>query len=111
MGTPFASGVQPSFALKMSASSSSQRASASPSSGVSNSTVSTSWPSTASIITWYSELVPSVALMTSSTWAGNMLQPFTLNMSSVRPVSVAMRGWRLPQAQVPGTMRVRSWVR
>lgn len=42
-------------------------------------------------------------LMTSSTWAGNMLQPFTLNMSSVRPVSVAMRGWRLPQAQVPGT--------
>ena len=92
MGTPFASGVQPHFALKISASSSSARVFASPSSGVSNSTVSTSLPLMFSIITWYSELVPSVAAMTSSTCAGKMLQPFTLNMSSVRPVNVSMRG-------------------
>ena len=65
------------------------------------------------IITWYSLDVPSVAAMTSSTWAGKMLQPFTLNMSSVRPVSVSMRGWRWPKPHVqsPGMMRVRSCVR
>ena len=113
MGTPLASGVQPHFALKMRASSSSARAFASSCSGVSNSTVSTSLPLMFSIITWYSLDVPSVAAMTSSTWAGKMLQPFTLNMSSVRPVSVSMRGWRWPKPhlQSPGMMRVRSCVR
>ena len=37
----------------------------------------------------------------------------TLNMSSVRPVKVSMRGWRQPKPHVqsPGMMRVRSCVR
>lgn len=112
MGTPFASGVQPSFALKMSASSSSQRCQRL----AFKRRLEQHGEHVVAIDGLDHHLVFGAGavggpLMTSSTWAGNMLQPFTLNMSSVRPVSVAMRGWRLPQAQVPGTMRVRSWVR
>ena len=51
MGTPFASGVQPIFALKIAATCCSPSSRYSPSSGVSNSTVSTSRPLMASIIT------------------------------------------------------------
>ena len=92
MGTPFASGVQPIFALKIASSSRSHFSRSSPVSAVSNRSVITSRPLIASIIIWYSDEVPSVKLMTSSICAGNMLHPFTFTISSVRPTMVSIRG-------------------
>ena len=104
MGTPFASGVQPIFALKIASSSRSHFSRSSPVSAVSNRSViggayvdkslycAQISDLIASIIIWYSDEVPSVKLMTSSICAGNMLHPFTFTMSSVRPTMVSIRG-------------------
>ena len=77
---------------------------------VSKYTVTSSLPIRWSIMTWYSLEAPSIVDMTSSNWAGNMLHPLTLTMSSVLPTMMSILGNLEPQGQSPGIILVRSWV-
>ena len=60
---------------------------------------------------WYSLESSGKRPRTSSICFGKTLTPLIFIMSSLRPVMTSMRGNRLPQGQVPGMIRERSWVR
>ncbi len=72
---------------------------ASPSRSTSTRSSSSSWPaSTRSICSWYSEPTPAIPASVVSMCDGKTATPRTFTMSSVRPVSRAIRGNGLPHA-------------